>query len=428
MLGVVGLLAWCVGLAQSWDVAISKGDLLEFYTNNAKTVTVRFEGQKLAALAYDQVHNVMLYVDKQNDNDAICSFNMTSLQHKCLIERNGRNIRGLALDPATDLLFFTDTKERSIDWISLKPESKNGVHGNVLIKLHDEIPTDIAVDSCRGYIYWINTNLATPTIERARFDGTERKVIINLIPKPVNTTYRLEPHSLVIDQHTQKLLFVEYLNINAYNVYFTDLEGNNKGGGFYHFFGTGRFSQPLNKLAVSKDSFYVGYSDVVVWNVSKSTGPILKFNDGNNLDNEIPVGIASYYDIVDQIPDSQACEALKKLVRNSPKAEENCCVHGTKLDGQSLCKCTTGYIGERCDVSVCENYCIQGNCSSNDEGVPQCSCFLGYSGTRCEINMCHGFCLNNGECSLNEEDEPACQCADGYEGSRCEVSTNQEFK
>lgn len=48
------------------------------------------------------------------------------------------------------------------------------------------------------------------------------------------------------------------------------------------------------------------------------------------------------------------------------------CVHGTKVFGQLHCKCTPGYIGERCDVSVCENYCFQGDCTFNDDGHPEC--------------------------------------------------------
>ncbi|KAJ8736074.1 hypothetical protein PYW08_006730 [Mythimna loreyi] len=156
---VLALAALFVGsVHSSWDFAVANGDLLEFYINQTKTDTVRFKSQTLGALAYDEVHNTILYVNKQKDNDTICAFNMSTMQYKYLTERNGRNIRGLAFDPATELLFFTDTKERTINWISLKPGFKNSVYGTTLIKINHGTPTDIAVDSCKGYIYWISAD------------------------------------------------------------------------------------------------------------------------------------------------------------------------------------------------------------------------------------------------------------------------------
>lgn len=96
---------------------------------------------------------MMLYVDKESGNDAICGVDISSTVSKCFIERNGRNIHGLSFDPASQLLFFTDTNERTINWISLEPGSKNNNFGNLLIKMDHGVPTDIAVDSCRGYVY-----------------------------------------------------------------------------------------------------------------------------------------------------------------------------------------------------------------------------------------------------------------------------------
>ena len=106
-----------------------------------------------------------------------------------------------------------------------------------------------------------------------------------------------------------------------------------------------------------------------------------------------PIAIASNYKIEDQIQGLQGCEALSRLTpivsvaNNSVNIEQTTgtesmteytkevylfCVHGVHVRETSVCKCTPGYIGERCDVSACVNYCLQGNCSLNEDGLPTC--------------------------------------------------------
>lgn len=132
---------------------MTTGEQLEFYSNNTK---IRNEGVRfrdLTALAYDAVHNMLLFVDKQSDNASIFSFNLGTKKYRSLVRRRSdENIQDLTFDPVEGKLFWTDTNERSIFWISMKPGSKNNDYGNLLIKMDDEIPRAIAVDSCRGYV------------------------------------------------------------------------------------------------------------------------------------------------------------------------------------------------------------------------------------------------------------------------------------
>ncbi|KAJ8735823.1 hypothetical protein PYW07_007443 [Mythimna separata] len=433
MLTVLVLVAVYVVSVHSWDIAVSNGDLLQFYINQTKIDTVRFKSQNLAALAYDEVHNMILYVDKQSDNDTICGFNMSTMQYKYLTERSGRNIRGLAFDPATELLFFTDTKERSINWISLKSGSKNSVYGTILIKMDVGIPTDIAVDSCRGYIYWINTNLTTPTIERARFNGTEREVVIHSSSVPQDGIR--EPYNLAIDQQKQKIYWFEPSRHVYYDIYSADLNGNNKDTNVHYTPNDKEIFSPLNALTVLGQSlFFVGYCPLcTIWNFQKSAlNRYSNYTSFPQLHKEIPVSIVANYKLSDQIQGIRDCQALTSLVQNKSPIDNTyriatlygaeVCVHGTQVDGLSLCECSPGYTGERCDVPVCENYCIHGNCSVNEESLPECSCAAGYSGERCQVDPCHGYCQNGGDCSLNGMSEPVCECKGDFVGVRCEVS------
>ncbi|KAJ8707745.1 hypothetical protein PYW07_011422 [Mythimna separata] len=424
------VIALVVGLSYSWEIALTTGDRIEFYTNDGiRTETVRFPSRKLSALAYDEVHNTLLYVDKQSDNDAICGYNMTSVEYQCYVGRSRRNIQGLAFDPVTELLFFTDTRERSINWFSFKPGARNHIYGNLLIKMDDGIPTDLAVDSCRGYIYWINTNLTTSTIERARCDGSAREVVIE-------ATNGRDLHSLAIDQQTNRMCWGVPEGHLKRNVYCADLNGNNKQL-FRRFISvSGRnwtYSNP-NSYTVSKKFLYaasicLSCKTKKVWKyyvphlVLSGDNPIFKV-----LNAETISGIAANYKMKEQFRGISDCNhvfnnyEIDDTLKVAKEYEGQFCVHGVKETGQSVCKCSPGYFGERCERYFCENYCFQGNCSiSRFGGLPSCRCYEGYSGDRCEVNLCNNYCLNSGTCSLNEEDEPVCECTGQYEGGRCEL-------
>lgn len=135
------------------DIAVTTGNQLEFYTNNTKTYSEGVQFRDLTALAYDAVHNMLLFADKQNDNASIFSYYLATKKNQALVRRRSyENIHGLAFDPVKGMLFWTDTIDRSIYWISMKPGSTNDLYGNLLITMDDEIPRAIAVDSCRGYV------------------------------------------------------------------------------------------------------------------------------------------------------------------------------------------------------------------------------------------------------------------------------------
>ncbi|CAG9794022.1 unnamed protein product [Diatraea saccharalis] len=406
-----------IGLVNAWDIAITTGDQLEFYSNQTKINSEGMRFRDLTALAYDAVHNMLLFVDRQNDNASIFSYHLATKKYQSLVRRRSfENIQGLAFDPVMSLLFWTDTNERSIFWISLKPGSKNELYGNLLIKMDDEMPRAIAVDSCRGYIYWTNTNITKPSIERARFDGTDRKVVVN--------TDLFMPVSIAVDQRTKRLYWADDKEGIHYSIESSNLDGNDRKtvlSGTYH--------QP-NTLTISKDSVYwVDWGFRSVWKLAKDASADVEPFELLKFSNEVPFGIVANYDISDQIEGSNDCAALQRLSQNKSAINDTFniprdiglfCLHGVKLDGKLECKCSPGYTGERCEVSVCYNFCFQGDCTLSSEGQPMCRCQNGFSGIRCELDACKGYCLNNGVCSRSRQN-PTCQCGTDYEGSRCET-------
>jgi hypothetical protein len=79
----------------------------------------------------------------------------------------------------------------------------------------------------------------------------------------------------------------------------------------------------------------------------------------------------------------------------------------------------TGFSGDKCEESLCDNHCGNGGNCTISGGVPQCSCYAGFSGKRCDQDSCHETCLNGGTCQRNAK-KTVCVCPEGYQGKRCE--------
>ncbi|CAH2039424.1 unnamed protein product, partial [Iphiclides podalirius] len=406
-----------IGYCYSWDLAITTGDQIELYSNQTKTSNEGVRFRDLTALAYDAVHDMLLFVDRQNDNASIFSYHLATKKYQPLVRRRSyENIQGLAFDPVTSKLFWTDTNEKSIFWISLKPGSKNDIYGNLLIKMDDEVPRAIAVDSCRGYIYWTNTNITKPTIERARLDGSDRTVIVS------TDIYMLV--SLTIDQNTKRLYWADDKEGIHYSIESSDLDGGNR-----RKLLAGTNHMP-NAITVSSDSVYwvdLGYRSV--WRLPKDPPAGAEPVDIINFSKEL-FGIVANYKIDEQTAGVPECAQLSSMAQNKGAINDSFniprdlglfCLHGVKVDGKPGCNCSPGYVGERCEVSVCHNFCLNGDCTSTD-GQPTCKCKAGFSGARCEISACEGHCLNYGVCSIGADKRPTCKCAAEYEGGRCEVT------
>ncbi|KAJ8715958.1 hypothetical protein PYW08_013243 [Mythimna loreyi] len=389
---VLVVVALYVGVVRSWDIAIGVKDQLIFYTNGVKTSSINLISQNPTSLVYDELHNMMLYVDKQNNNDAVCGYDLSSKDNKCFIKRNGRNIQGLAFDPVTEIIFFTDMNERSINWFSLKSGCNNNVYGNLLIRTDSKLPANIAVDSCGGYVYWTHYE---GIIESARFNGSDRKVKFSSAWKQFG---------IVIDSQTQKMFYFDVCSTcSDSHGYLNSLKFNETSEKvvYSNFYGPECRSKIMT---VSKDYIYwknhtESYDSI--WQLSKKAASYTEPKEISRINEKI-LGITAKYKIKDQVQGLQDCDSLTNLL---PKLIVS-----------------PGYTGEQ--SNACENYCVYGNCSFNEEGLPKCRCNAGYSGQRCEINVCYNYCLNDGECSLNEEEEPICQCAGDHAGVRCEDDTS----
>ncbi|KAJ8708141.1 hypothetical protein PYW08_010507 [Mythimna loreyi] len=371
-----------------WEIVVSEITRLDFYYNGTITHTENIPfANYITSVSYDPVHYRVFFadfIDTGIDGDiSISSYDLTTGKIKKLGTRKSYGYYArVVYDPITQVLFWK--LHRSIYSFSLNPASPDKIlDGNLLATL-DHICYDIAVDSCGGYIYWITDD----EIGRMRLDGSEREVLVDS-----SAWLRI---SLVIDLQTQKIYWTE--TIHAIGLYqFSIKSANFRGKNRTTLYSTLNDGN-LNSLAISKNFIYFMNEQLRIWQLPKNASERIEKTQFAIASSNFEFGqrIATYYTLEEQIQGVKSCENVQYLIQNNSKPEST--------------------------VSICYNYCLNGDCSVSAEELPNCSCQAGYSGERCEVNVCYKHCLNNGICYLNEEDEPVCECTADYEGERCDVA------
>lgn len=268
------------------------------------------------------------------------------------------------------------------------------------------------------YIYWTNSDISNPSIERATLDGLNREVLIS--------DNLFMPTGITIDQDTKKIIWAEKLQGIYYRIASANLNGSQRKVVF-----EGTHQKPFG-IAVDKESIY--WTDLInnaLWRKRKS---VKESPEKLRIFDKIPMGLVTKHLSIRNISE---CSIYINALENSNGSsteyfeiatdetrEVECFNRGeATLAG---CKCNRGYIGKQCETSLCFNYCVNGNCHVSSTGYPQCSCPEGYMGKRCERNLCDSYCLNDGKCTYNKSSTIGitCTCENGYFGHRCEKNVD----
>ncbi|XP_070174673.1 low-density lipoprotein receptor-related protein 4-like isoform X2 [Littorina saxatilis] len=160
---------------------------------------------------------------------------------------------GIAVDPLSRLIFYTDAGNNRIAMVTMSTPHQRKIVASSQV----EKPRAIVLDTANGVVYW--TDWAAPAkIERANYDGSGRRTLVNLELVYTN--------GLAIDVPNNKLYWVD---AGTNRVESSDLEGNRRqiiytGSSSRHFFG----------LALFQNALYI--SDWGVYGSSSTRSYILK--------------------------------------------------------------------------------------------------------------------------------------------------------
>lgn len=184
------------------------------------------------------------------------------------------------------------------------------------------------------------------------------------------------PVTLDIDQRTKKLYWADDKEGIHFSIESSDLEGKQRKKLF-----SGTYHTP-NSLTVSKDTIYwVDWGYKSIWKLSKTAPPNAEPAEVIAFSSEVPFGIVSNYQIADQVAGVPECAKLLNFSPNATIISETVttiakydglfCLHGNKTSA-SECKCWPGYSGDRCEIYICYNLCLHGNCTISMDRTPSC--------------------------------------------------------
>ncbi|CAG9770679.1 unnamed protein product [Ceutorhynchus assimilis] len=403
---------------QDWEIAVVINDKIELLQANGTLLGSTVEQfTTLKALTFDNIRHLFVVSDMDQGNDTIFTVQLTKeTEITPIIPDLPDDVQGLAIDPIEDILYWTDSVNKTINYVYLNDSL---FEPKLLFQFTDVTPQDIAIDVCRRFIYWTNSDTYHPTIERAFLNGSNREILIDSDLRIVS--------GIAIDYKSQRLYWADMREGIYYRI-----ESANLDGGEREIIFEGTHSKPFG-IAVDESSIY--WTDInnnALWRYFKSdkgdSEPV-KIREFP----ERPMGIIAKNIQIKNYPDCKELESVyenykgdQKEVYQPETSGENIieCLNGGQLAG-NFCKCKRGYTGRFCETQNCHNFCIHGSCHLSSKGYPQCHCPRGFGGTRCEVNRCEDFCLNGGTCNYFRGDVvPSCDCTQHYTGSRCEISTD----
>ncbi|XP_025082101.1 low-density lipoprotein receptor-related protein 4-like [Pomacea canaliculata] len=183
----------------------------ELYAYSLTEISPSTGLQSPDGINYDQMKNYMYWINKAEKT--IRSANM-----------DGSNVRlfhnlgpdavpaGMCLDALSRLIFYTDAGNKVIGMITMYSNTHR-----IVINSSLDMPKDIELDKHNGVMYWSDRG-ATPTIERANYDGTGRQTLVS------GGEYLNQPNAIALDTNSGRLYWADG---GTQKVGWVDLEGRN---------------------------------------------------------------------------------------------------------------------------------------------------------------------------------------------------------
>ncbi|XP_055379734.1 protein cueball [Condylostylus longicornis] len=459
------ILIFCIdksSVMSLWDFAATAENKIIFFDKDWNEVSsAAHQFTKLSGLAFDEIEEKLYFSDQNHNNGSIFSLKLPNningissnsaqlsgiingetkieIIEKIVARIKNETIGGITYDPYDRYLYWTDKSNKKIYRLYTSSLAENRSIGpEIYLNLsNDSIPEGITIDICNRMLYWSNSNIRNPSIQRIALNSNYRNSEI-LINKNL-----FQPRGIVTDQYSKRIFWVVNLPGIHYAVESSNLDGTDRKTVY-----EGLHSEPYDLTVTKSHIFWTDLINEAVWNISKTAGNDTEPGKSYSFKDR-PRGIISRSGFLTKLTNVPECKEIILTIKNRLKEHINmssptllnsttaiksinlakphvyCLNKGEYNPLSDACICKVGFSGLRCEIDDCTNYCVHGTCEISSMGFPECVCNEGFYGIRCEAYKCSDYCLNDGFCEINEN-KPSCECNEQFTGERCEQNLTE---
>lgn len=417
-----------------WDAVITTDSGILFFDRNWTQISSGgHQFQHISAFAYDEVTRNLYFSDLKDPNFRLFSLDTNPHEeyHKItkLLPKLDETayISGLAFDHLERKLYWTEKGTHSVYSAEVDKLGKSTNDSRALINLVARAEEDhdlaaLAIDECHRHLYWTNSFLKTSNIVRAAMNGS----VLNSHTEDV-----YQPKGITIDYFSNRIYWVEKKYGRAFSIESANLEVEDQ-----KTFLNGMDKVPMDVSLGSHFLYWVDQEDSEVHQTSKLDPKKSRIVYKGNRPSAVIIRANLLLEFQKNNPNCKA--VISKIIDNvrrvstgelpqvdkpiQVKKEIICLNNGILNHNTNSCICLPEYKGNFCEIPICNNYCVHGECVVGEDSRPVCKCNAEFAGERCDRNKCDGYCLNNGRCSLETSGETSCVCPKNFNGPRCETA------
>lgn len=424
--------------ALQWDAVVTTDSGILFFDKNWTQISSGgHQFQHISAFAYDEVKRKIYFSDLKDPSYRIFSLdtNPEEEYHKVvkLLPKSDRTgyITGLAFDHLERKLYWTEKGTHSVYSVEVDKlgapaaAAANATDGLINLVAQVEENHDLAaltIDECRRHLYWTNSYLQTSSIVRAAMNGT----VLDAHKEDV-----YEPRGISVDHYNNRIYWVEKKYGRAFTVESANLEVQDK-----QTFLRGADKIPTHVSLNSEYLYWVDQEDGEVHETKKSDSKVTQVVYKGSRPSALIIRSSllveyqknnpSCKTVVSSIIDNvrkESSEVIESSQAVTAKPEMITCLNkGILNHNTNSCICLPEYQGTFCEIPICNNFCVHGECVVGADSRPTCKCHAEFEGERCDRNKCDGYCLNNGRCALSASGQRSCTCSKNFSGARCETA------
>jgi hypothetical protein len=157
---------------------LSRISMVSLDTDSDVSVPLPFQisGYGANYISYD-ITTLFVYWDESSP-PAIKRSEIDSGEVDTFISTDIRRVSGMAVDPFSRNLYWSDSALDRIEVVSLSSNDRDGRRARrVLVSGDVHTPQSLSLDLRNGFMYWVDRESNEPRIEQARLDGSERQVL-----------------------------------------------------------------------------------------------------------------------------------------------------------------------------------------------------------------------------------------------------------